>query len=113
MPASTRLCIRALGPPASLCRPSQASLGLMLATLLVWQQQVREARRLAVRKAQLSAAAAAEAEAELACSPYARICAPVLEAAGAFGTYAVPILGAVLASFIAAMIVQQQGGLDT
>lgn len=91
----------------------QASLGLMLATLLVWQQQVREARRLAVRKAQLSAAAAAEAEAELACSPYARICAPVLEAAGAFGTYAVPILGAVLASFIAAMIVQQQGGLDT
>lgn len=80
----------------------------MLATLLVWQQQVREARRLAAQKARLSAAAEAEAEAELACSPYTRVCAPALEVAGA---YAVPILGTVLASFIAAMIVQQQGGV--
>ncbi|KAL4433960.1 hypothetical protein ABPG75_000401 [Micractinium tetrahymenae] len=49
----------------------EASLSLMLATLLVWQQQ------------------------------------PALEAAGAFGTWAVPVLGGVLVSFIATMIVQQ------
>ncbi len=83
----------------------------MLATLLVWQQQVREARRLAALKGRPSAAASAAADAELARSPYMRVCAPTLDAVGAFGTCAVPILGAVLASFIAAMMAQQPSGL--
>ena len=78
----------------------------MLATLLTWRQQAREARRLAARKAQLSDAAAAEASAELLRSPYVRVCEPALRAANWWGTWAVPVGGAALAAFIAALIAQ-------
>ena len=83
----------------------------MLATLLTWRQQAREARRLAARKAQLSEAAAEEAATELRCSPYRRICEPALRAANVYGTWAVPVGGAALAAFIAALLARPGSGV--
>lgn len=82
----------------------QASLGLVLATLLTWRQQAREARRIAACKARLSDEAAAEAAAELLRSPYLRVSEPVLRAAGTFGTWVVPVGCAALAAFIASLV---------
>lgn len=84
----------------------QVSLGLMLATLLAWRQQLREAQEVAAHKARLSEEAAVEARAELLRSPYVRFCEPALEVAGIYGTWAVPLGLAALAAFIAALLVR-------
>lgn len=83
---------------------AQVSLGLVLATLLLWRQQLRELQRLAARKAQVSEAAAAEASEELLRSPFVRLCEPTLRLADAYGTWAVPVGFAALAAFIAALL---------
>ncbi|KAL4433957.1 hypothetical protein ABPG75_000398 [Micractinium tetrahymenae] len=86
----------------------EACLGLVLATLLVWQQQVREARWLALLKARLSPEAEVEAAAELLRSPYIRICQPVLAAASLYGSLAFPIAGTAVASLIASFLLLQR-----
>lgn len=78
----------------------------MLATLLAWRQQLREAQEAAAHKARLSEEAAVEARAELLRSPYVRVCEPALEVAGIYGTWAVPLGLAALAAFIAALLVR-------
>lgn len=90
----------ALGPP-------QACLGLVLSTLLVWRQQVREVRRLALLKSQLSPQAEARAAAELLRSPYTRICQPTLAAASLYGSWAFPLAGTAIITLIVSFLVLQ------
>lgn len=85
----------------------QACLGLVLGTLLVWRQQVREARRLAELKARLSPEDEAEAAAELQRSLYVRVCEPVLAAAGLLGSWVFPLAGCAIVSLIGSFLVLQ------
>lgn len=84
----------------------QIGLGLVLATLLTWRQQLHAAYELAVRKAQQSNEDAVEAREELLRSPYVRVCDPALKLAGIYGTWAVPVALAGLFAFIAALALQ-------
>ena len=79
----------------------QASLGLVLPTLLVWREQLAAARRHAARHPGTAA------EAELAGSAYERLCAPVLETADAFGGAAVPTVLGALAGYVASLLVRE------
>lgn len=81
--------------------PLQASLGLVLPTLLVWRAQLSAARRHAARHPGTAA------EAELARSAYERLCAPVLEMADAFGGAAVPTVLGALAGYVASLLVRE------
>lgn len=105
--AQRTVCVSVRELPAVPAPRLQACLGLVLGTLLVWRQQVREVRRLAVLKAQLSAEAEALAAAELLCSPYIRICQPVLAAASLYGSWAFPLAGTAIFSMIASFLVLQ------
>lgn len=84
----------------------EIGLGLVLATLLTWRQQLHAAYELAVRKAQQSNEDAVEAREELLRSPYVRVCDPALKLAGIYGTWAVPVALAGLFAFIAALALQ-------
>ena len=90
-------------PPIPACS-AQVGLGLVLATLLAWQQQLLEVQELAVIKAQLSEAAALEAREELLSSPYVRMCEPALRLANAYKTWVVPVGLSALAAFIASLV---------
>lgn len=84
----------------------QIGLGLVLATLLTWRQQLHAAYELAVQQAQQSDEDAMEAREELLRSPYVRVCDPALKLAGVYGTWAVPVALAGLFAFIAALAMQ-------
>ncbi len=70
----------------------QATLGLLLPTLLVWRGQVRAAEKWASEQAPEHAEAT---RLELERSPYMRLCQPALDAAGTFGWAATAVLLAV------------------
>ncbi len=95
---------------------------MVLSTLLVWRQQVQAAHKHTVlqrrqwRQRQREAWAAPrlsdsdseeeDPREELQRSQYARLCVPALRAAGAYGSWAVPVAAAALVSFIAALLVR-------
>ena len=89
----------------------QCSLGLMLPTLLVWRAQLRAVHALEQRRRQRRSRAAAPA---LQGSQYAWLCQPLLQGAEACG-WLVPLAGAALVGFVAALVVQSRaarpGGL--
>ena len=78
---------------------SQAALGLVLPTLLVWRLQVDFARQWAAQQA----AAGCDPSSELQRSAYARLCGPALAAAGAFG-WPFTLLLVAGAAFVAALL---------
>lgn len=82
----------------------EASLALVLPTLLVWQAQLREEQR---RQQQ---AAAAEAPVETGDWQHRLLCRPLLDAAGAFG-WPVFVVGTGLAGFLAG-VVWHAAGMD-
>ncbi|KAL4441847.1 hypothetical protein ABPG77_003763 [Micractinium sp. CCAP 211/92] len=99
-----------LGPAdkcAAVAWTLEACLGLVLSTLLVWRQQVREVRRLALLMSQLSPQAEARAAAELVRSPYTRICQPTLAAASLYGSWAFPLAGTAIITLITSFLVLQ------
>ena len=101
----------------------QASVGLMLPTLMVWRAQLELARRHASgqrgqrrareggphRPAQHDQSMA-EAEAELASSEYGQVCLPVMQAAAGYG-FAVIIGLAALLAFAAALMWQSKSAM--
>ena len=94
----------------------QISLGLVLSTLLLWRQQLWAARKETQRRQQLwEAQLTRQQPDDLAAvrdavvrdyrrSQYARVCTPVIAAAGTFGTWVVPVLGVALAGFVGATL---------
>lgn len=93
-------------------------MGLVLPTLLVWRAQLQAAHALEQRQQERSrrAGEAREPAPTLEGSQYAWLCLPVLQAAEAFfGSWLVPLTGAALVGFVAALLVQSQamtpGGL--
>ena len=86
----------------------QCSLGLVLPTLLVWQAQLQAVHALEQREHSRRGGEAREPAATLDGSQYAWLCRPVLQAAEAFGGWLVPLAGAALVGFVAALLVQSQ-----
>jgi hypothetical protein len=82
----------------------------MLPTLLVWRAQLQAVHALEQRQRQRSrrTGQAGAAGPILQGSQYARLCHPVLQAAEAFGSWLVPLAGAALVGFVAALLVQTQ-----
>jgi hypothetical protein len=89
----------------------------MLPTLLVWRAQLQAVHALEQQQRERSrrTGQAGAAAPILQGSQYARLCLPVLQAAEVFGSWLVPLAGAALAGFVAALLVQSQaarsGGL--
>lgn len=99
-------CILPPLPPSLL--PRQLSLGLVLATLVVWRGQLQAAERWA----SLAGEAAGDAEeraCEFARSQYARVCRPALMGADVYGWPATVVLAA-LAGYVLGALSQRGGG---
>ena len=91
----------------------QCSLAFMLPTLLVWRAQLQAVHALEQQQREHSehaGKAPTAAGAALQGSQYVWLCQPLLQSVDAWGGWVVPLVGAGLAGFVAALLVQLRAG---